>query len=131
MGSLTENRWLRSRQTAQTDRLPHWLAVLLLIGALGCALPAAAKKPKDAILVNFSGALKRVTKKQIVIEPEPENEMTFIRTGRTTFRSGGRNLEGASLPAGIIVTVQGFEKLNREIEAVTVTVAVPDQSPNK
>jgi hypothetical protein len=109
----------------------RFVAALLLVSSPIFTLQAEAKKPKDAILVNFSGALKRVTKKQIVIEPESGNEMTFIRTGRTTFISGGREVNGAGLPAGIVVTVQGFEKLNREIEAVTVTVAVPDQSPSR
>jgi hypothetical protein len=106
------------------------LALLFALLAVVCA-PALAKKPKDEVLVSFAGAVKRVTKKEIVIEPAPDNEMTFVRTKRTTFRSGGRTIDGASLPQGIVVTVQAFEKMNTEIEAVTVTVAVPDQSPNK
>ena len=58
--------------------------------------------------------------------------MTFVRTKRTSFLSGGQARSTAPrCLAGSVVTVQGFEKLNREIEAVTVTVAVPDQSPNK
>lgn len=106
------------------------LAVLCAILSIA-STPVSAKKPKDEVLVNFAGAVKRITKKEIVIEPAPDNEMTFVRTKRTTFRSGGRLVDGASLPKGIVVTVQAFEKMNTEIEAVTVTVAVPDQSPSK
>lgn len=113
------------------SRVGPALTAMLFLVESAVIFAGAARKPKDAILVDFSGALKRVTKKAIVIETEPENEMTFIRTKQTAFKSGGRGVDGSSLPAGIAVTVQGFEKLNREIEAVSVTVNVPDQSPNK
>jgi hypothetical protein len=107
----------------------HFAALFALLALL--SVPLAAKKPKDEVLVTFSGALKRVTKKDVVIEPDTDNEMTFVRTKQTRFLSGGRQVNGASLPAGIAVTVQAFEKMNQDLEAVTVTVAVPDQSPIK
>ena len=104
-----------------------WIAGVVLI-----AFPmAGTTEKKKEVLVNFAGALKRVTKKEVVIETGDNNEMTFVRTKRTSFLSGGRPMEGLSLPAGITVNVEGFERLNRELEAVTVTVAVPDHSPNK
>lgn len=106
------------------------LAACLVI--LGLAIPVfGADKAKDRVLVDFAGAVKRITKKEIVIETTPDNQMTFVRTKRTAFMSGGRQMDGASLPSGITVSVQAFEKLNRELEAVSVTVALPDQSPNK
>ena len=107
----------------------HLVVLFALVAVAGGA--PADKKPKDEVLVSFSGALKRITKKEIVIEANSDNDMTFVRTKRTTFMSGGRQMDGGSLPEGIVVTVQAFERLNRELEAVTVTVAVPDQSPIK
>ncbi len=107
----------------------HAAALLLLVSLTGALF--AEKKGKEQVLVNFSGVLKRVTKHAIVIEPEPDNEMTFVRTKRTSFVSGGKAVDGSALPQGIVVNVQGFEKLNREIEAVAVTVALPDQLPSK
>jgi hypothetical protein len=107
------------------------LAVLFALVAI-LAVPApAAKEAKHPVLVSFSGALKRVTKKEVVIEPNADNELTFIRTKKTSFISSGRKLSGEALPEGIAVTVQAFEKLNEELEAVTVTVVIPDQSPIK
>ncbi|MBS1872859.1 MAG: hypothetical protein JSU00_06570 [Acidobacteria bacterium] len=109
----------------------YFAASIALLALLALPLAAEAEKEKkDQALVNFAGALKRVTKKEVIIETEANNEMTFVRTKRTRFVSGGRTMDGASLPSGITVSVEGFEKLNREIEAVTVTVAVPDHSPN-
>ncbi len=105
------------------------LAALLLLSLI--CLPAFSKKPKDEILLSFAGPIKRITKKEIVIESTPDNEMTFVRTRKTTFRSGGKAIDGSALPAGIVVTVQAFEKMNAEVEAVSVTVSVPDQLPDK
>lgn len=109
----------------------RYLAAILAFLALVSSPAPAAKKPKQEVLVDFSGALKRVTKKEIVIDTSSDNDMTFVRTKRTTFKSGGRAMDGSALPAGIIVTVQAFEKLNGDLEAVSVTVAVADQVPNK
>ncbi len=101
-----------------------FLALIFLSGIVSAG-------DKEQVLVNFSGVLKQVTKKQIVIEPEPDNQMTFIRTKRTTFLSAGKPVDSTAIPQGVVVNVQAFEKLNREIEAVSVTMALPDQSPNK
>jgi hypothetical protein len=106
-------------------------ATLLLLCCFLTSVITGAKKPKDEVLVNFAGSLKRITKKEIVIQTDADNEMTFVRTKRTSFQSGGRAVDGGALPQGIAVTIQAFEKLNREIEAVSVTVATPDQLPNK
>lgn len=106
------------------------IAACLIVLALAM-FAYSAKPSKDQVLVSFSGTLKRVTRKSIVITTDSDNEMSFIRTGRTTFTSAGRVQDGSGLPSGIVVTIQAFEKLNRELEAVSVTVATPDQSPNK
>jgi hypothetical protein len=107
------------------------LAALIALSAL-IVIPLTAQNANKEVLVNFAGSLKRVTKKEVVIQSDSDNEMTFIRTKKTTFLSGGRPMDGAGLPSGITVNVEAFERLNRELEAVTVTVAVPaDQSPNK
>jgi hypothetical protein len=106
-------------------------ATLIALSAL-LVIPLTAQSAKKEVLVNFAGSLKRVTRKEVVIQSDSDNEMTFIRTKKTTFLSGGRPMDGAGLPFGITVNVEAFERLNRELEAVTVSVAVPaDHSPNK
>jgi hypothetical protein len=80
--------------------------------------------------------MKSINKKQIVIEPEPDNQMTFVRSRRTRFMKGGKQVDDAAVAPGSVITIQSFEKLNRELEAVIVTVTdgvAPQspQSPNK
>ena len=106
-------------------------AGLLIFLSLVAVSPLAAGTDKKEALADFAGAIQRVTKKEIVIQTDAGNEMIFIRTKRTRFTSAGRPLDGGGLPQGITVNVQAFERLNRDLEAVAVTVAFPDQSPNK
>jgi hypothetical protein len=82
------------------------------------------------ILLNFSGLLKYVDRREIVIEPDPENQMTFVRSKRTQFVIDGKKVKPDKIPAGTAVTVECFQRLNGEMEAVTVT-AVADHSPSK
>ena len=106
------------------------VALLLALALLPLAAVGADKK--DEVLVTFSGLLKSINKKQIVIEPEPDNQMTFVRSRRTRFMKGGSQVDDSAFQPGSVVSIQAFEKLNRELEAVVVTVtdAAP-QSPNK
>jgi hypothetical protein len=108
------------------------MRILALLVAVALLAPVAPGQKKDEVLVTFSGLLKSIDKKKIVIEPEPENQMTFIRSKRTRFLKGDRQIDAASITSGSVVSIQAFEKLNRELEAVTVTVtdAAP-QSPSK
>jgi hypothetical protein len=100
-------------------------AIIALLSLI--AIPVPAKDARKEVLVSFAGSLKRVTKKEVVILTDTTNEMTFVRTKRTRFLSGGRTMDGAALPEGITVNVEAFERLNQELEAVNVTVAVPDR----
>ena len=76
---------------------------------------------KDDILVNFAGNLKTITKKEIVIEPEDGNDMRFIRTKRTRFLDRkDKAVSELDFRPGDAVTVEAFEKLNTELEAVNI-----------
>ena len=90
-------------------------------------LPA---QKKDDILINFAGALKTVTKKEIVIEPEEGNDIRFVRSKRTRFLAkDGKARDELDFRIGDPILVEAFQKLNRELEAVNVhqTVSVePD-----
>jgi hypothetical protein len=108
------------------------MRILALLAAVALLAPAASSQQKDKLLVTFSGVLKSIDKKKIVIEPEPENQMTFLRSKRTRFLKGDRPVDAASIPSGSVVSIQAFEKLTRDLEAVVVTVtdAAP-QSPSR
>jgi hypothetical protein len=106
--------------------------LLALLTLAASPLLAKDKDKNNQTMVSFAGALKQVTKKAVVIETGGNNDsLTFIRTKRTRFLNGDRAIDGAAIPQGITVNVEAFEKLNREMEAVTVSVAVSDHSPNK
>jgi hypothetical protein len=94
--------------------------VLLPIALIALAAVISAQKP-DEVLVNFAGALKTITKKEIVIEPEEGNDVRFVRSKRTRFLDkNGKPRDELEFRPGDPVTVEAFEKLNRELEAVNV-----------
>lgn len=102
------------------------IAVLLTFAALA--------QKKDEVLLSFSGVLKGISKRELVIEPEPDNQMTFVRSKRTRFLRGGKEIKDDAVKPGTAVTIQSFTRLNGELEAVTVTLNEPadqDSSPIK
>jgi hypothetical protein len=106
-------------------------ARVLLLTILAIACLAFAQKSEE-VLVSFSGSLKIVSKKEITIEPEPDNEMTFVRTKKTKFLSGGKPVDASRIGRGTVVRVDAVQKLNGDLEAVNVAVVLDgDQSPNK
>ena len=91
---------------------------------LALAAVVTAQKP-DEILISFAGALKTLTKKEIIIEPEEGNDIRFIRSKRTHFLGkDGKERDELEFRVGDPITVEAFEKLNRELEAVKVRASV-------
>ena len=89
--------------------------------------PLPAQK-KDDILINFAGALKTVSKKEIVIEPEEGNDIRLIRSKRTRFvGKDGKEIDELEFKIGDPVTIEAFQKLNGELEAVNVRATVSAQ----
>lgn len=108
----------------------HRVAIILtLVALLAAAIPA--QKTKDEVRFDFSGLFKIANKREIVIEPDPENQMTFVRSKRTRFIEAGKEIQDAAIKPGSPVTVQAVQKLNGDLEAITVTVLDPDHSPDK
>ncbi len=98
--------------------------LLIAYVLLGLAAVARGQKPDD-ILINFAGALKTVTKKEIVIEPEDGNDVRFVRSKRTRFLDkDGKVKDELDFRPGDPVTVEAFQKLNGELEAVNVRASV-------
>jgi hypothetical protein len=100
---------------------------LFLLTLCSFLIPLPAQK-KDDILINFAGALKTVTKKEIVIEPEEGNDIRFVRSKRTRFLGkDGKDRDELEFKIGDPVTVEAFQKLNGELEAVNVRPTVSAQ----
>lgn len=103
---------------------------LLAVAAL-LAGPVIAQKQEEVVL-NFTGVLKSLTAKQIVIEPDPDNSMTFVRTKRTRVVEHGKETDGAKVEKGAVVRVDCTMRMNGDLEALAVTVIeLDDHSPNK
>lgn len=96
-------------------RAAVWAALL----AVWCGCSAAGQK-KDEVLLNFTGVLKTLTNNQIVIEPDPDNSMTFVRSKRTKV---GKNVQ-----TGNPVRVDCVMRMNGELEAIAVTAIDVDGS---
>ena len=109
-------------------RLRRLATVALLMVLLA---GAAFAQNKDEVLLSFTGLVKTVTGKQIVIEPDPDNSMTFVRSRRTKIVQGGKPANESALKPGASVTVDCVTRLNGDLEAITVTLIDLDQSPNK
>jgi hypothetical protein len=91
---------------------------LLILFTVAVVLNA---QKSDEILISFAGALKTVTKKEIVIEPEEGNEVHFVRSKRTRFLGkDGKGRDELAFRVGDPVTIEASEKLNRDLEAVNV-----------
>lgn len=98
------------------------MAIFLAVLAAWAAVPLAAAQKKDEILLSFSGALKMIDKKEIDLEVEPGNVMSFVRTKRTRFQAGKKAVDPEGLRPGDALTIQALQKLNGELEAVIVTL---------
>jgi hypothetical protein len=98
---------------------------LFLAIAVIMLLPVVSAQKKDDILINFAGALKTITKKEVVIEPEEGNEMHFVRSKRTRFlEKNGKDRDELEFHSGDPVIIEAFQKLNGELEAVNVRASV-------
>ncbi len=99
--------------------------VLLILISFLSLVPA---QKKDDILINFAGALKTVSKREIVIEPEEGNDIRFVRSKRTRFLGqDGKNRDELEFKVGDPVTVEAYQKLNGELEAVNVRPTISAQ----
>lgn len=97
---------------------------------LGSSTFAAAQSRKDDILVNFAGSIKTITAKDITIEPEEGNDIRFLRTKRTRFLgAAGKPVSDLEFKPGEAVTIEAYQKLNTELEAVNVRHALTPETP--
>lgn len=112
----------------------HRRRVLLLPVLLAVPSLNATAQKKEEVLLSFSGTLKLISRTALIVEPEPDNQMSFLRTKKTRFLRSGKAIDADAIKTGAAVTVQCFPRLNGELEAVTVTMNDPadqDASPIK
>jgi len=105
----------------------RWLGFLALFVA--GVLATGAQKQED-ILVSFAGTLKTINSKEISVEPEEGNDIRFLRTRRTKFLDArGKAVGDLEFKIGDPVTIEAYQKLNTELEAVRVRHTVKPETP--
>ena len=104
----------------------HPARVVLLLTIL-TAVALHSPRRVSEVLVSFSGAVEDLSKNEITIEPEPDNQMTFVRTKKTTIhvRPEKKWTNRRFRAAALTVRIDAMQKLNGELEAVTVTECLP------
>ncbi len=105
--------------------------MMRFVFALTLVAGLAMVQSEPQVLLNFTGTLVRATKNKVVIQPDNDNEMSFVRTKKTKFESGGKEVDSSKIEHGTPVRVEAYQKLNGELEATSVSVVAVDQSPNK
>ena len=105
----------------------RWLGFLALFVA---GLLATGAQKQEDILVSFAGTLKTINSKEIIVEPEEGNDIRFLRTRRTKFLdAGGKSVGDLEFKIGDPVTIEAYQKLNTELEAVRVRHTVKPETP--
>jgi len=76
-------------------------------------------------LASFSGTLKTFSKKELTIEKEDSNMMTFAVTRKTHFEIAGKKADASALKIGEQVTVQSRQDPFLQPEAIVVKIEQP------
>ena len=94
------------------------------VGALCAALLALALGAQELPPANFSGAIRAVSKKHIIIETAEGNLLDFDITGKTRAMRGKTKIQPESLKEGETVKIEAKQEPSRRqqfLEALTIT----------
>lgn len=80
-----------------------------------------AQHPEPAATLH--GNLKSLTKSEITINVDADQDLTLRRTRRTKFLKGGREIRPNDIPVGAAVTVEATTDPDLKLSARSVTVA--------
>lgn len=82
------------------------------------------------LTASFHGALKELTKKEIVIQNDDDQTVSIRRNGRTKFLKEGKEVKPADLELETLITVDVSEDNDLKPTALKVT-ADPGQKPKE
>jgi hypothetical protein len=88
---------------------------LLCLASFASALMAA-----DEILLRFPGTLKSISRKEILLDVDHEQELVFHRAKKVKFLDGGKESTEKAAPIGDHVVIEGRRALNGDLLAVNV-----------
>ena len=119
----------------------RYLAALTVWCALWESAPAAAQTgygrrrtsvatatsgPYQGPAVTFQGTLKALSKKEIIIDLDGEDQtLTLRRSGKTKFSQGDREIKPSDIQVGTHVTIDATREGDQKIAALHVMIAPP------
>ncbi len=80
--------------------------------------------PYNGPAVSFNGTVKSLTKKEIIIDLDAEQEsLTLRRSGKTKFFKDDKEIKAADIPVGTHVTLDATRDGDQKLSALKVMVA--------
>jgi hypothetical protein len=93
-------------------------------GRRGPATPTARAGGIQGLVVTFHGALKKLTKKEILIQSDDNQLMTLRCSGKTKFLDkDNKKIKPSDIDLDTIVSIDASEDLDSKLMAINVRVA--------
>lgn len=80
--------------------------------------------PLTGVTITFHGALKKLAKKQILIESNDSQIITFRRSGKTKFFENNQEIKASDIDLETVVAVEAGEDNDLKLLALNVRVDV-------
>jgi hypothetical protein len=116
-----------------------WAAVCVLLVPLTgvgqysrrrASVATATSGPYSGPAVTFSGTIKALSKKEILIDLDNEDQsLTFRRTGKTAFMKDAQVLKASDVANGMHVVIDATREGDQKLAALKVTVAARAPQP--
>jgi hypothetical protein len=115
----------------------HTVVLAALLLALTAALPGqyarrrpsvatATAGPYNGPAVTFNGTIKALSKKEIIIDLDAEQEsLTLRRSGKTKFFKKDQEIKAADVAVGTHVTLDATRDGDQKLSAIKVMVGTP------
>jgi hypothetical protein len=88
------------------------------------SVATATAGPYTGPAVSFNGTVKSLTKKEIIIDLDSEQEsLTLRRSGKTKFFKDDKEIKAADVPVGTHVTLDATRDGDQKLSALKVMVA--------
>jgi len=101
-------------------------------GAAG-GTPTARASGIQGVTVTFQGALKKLTKKEVLIESDENQLMTVRCSGKTKyFDKDNKEIKSSDIDLDTVVSVEAKEDVDSKLTAIDVKIVAPhDKSLGK
>ncbi len=91
----------------------------------------APGSPESTPPADFSGVLRKLDKKEILLEVEPDRVLNFRRTGKTKFLKDSAAVQPSEFKRGDHIAVEATREVDGSLTAVTVFLNTPPAEPGK